>query len=508
VFSPRSARIYKLGAAAFGKLFWNDPACASLAAGLFMPSGSFALSSRPVRIRRPMSKSLLQRSAVASRLVSEKEIETLVAELRAANGGREVSDERLGDRLVADGKLNTWQVQQLKNGRTKFTLGNYHFVDSLGKGGMGEVYKAQHTIMGRMVAVKLLPRSRSTPEAIANFHREIRTLAQLDHENLVRAYDAGQDGNVHFLVTEYIPGTDLRKLIRGTEPLTMQQAASIISQAALGLEHAHSRGLIHRDIKPANLLVTPDGKVRVLDLGLAGYFNDPEQMDQYGGKVVGTADYLAPEAILRPDQLDKRSDIYSLGCTLYYAVTGKVPFPGGEMRDKAKAHCQLAPLDPRRLNPALSNEFVEVIGDMMAKRPEDRVSSAMDVVERLRPWAKAQLPAPLVAEPVATLPPPIMPRRPVPSVIGDTEPFFVQPAHDAPADGSGSQVSLGTQAAAHGDETIPSFRSRSNVFARRVGGGSGARSRKVLLSAAIMLVVGLSVVAFKMLFTMLTTHPH
>ncbi|MGC3970958.1 MAG: serine/threonine-protein kinase [Pirellulales bacterium] len=207
--------------------------------------------------------------------------------------GDEISDEHLGRRLVQLGKLNPWQVDQLRNGRTKFNLGPYHVIDSIGQGGMGQVFKAEHTIMGRIVAVKVLPRSRSTPEAIANFRREIRTQAQLDHENLVRAYDAGEDGNVHFLVTEYVPGTDLRRLIRAGGPLSMQQAASIISQAARGLEHAHSRGLIHRDVKPANLLVSPDGRVKVSDLGLAGYFNDPEQVDQYGGKVVGTADYFS-----------------------------------------------------------------------------------------------------------------------------------------------------------------------------------------------------------------------
>src|SRR4029079_4125773 len=132
---------------------------------------------------------------------------------------------------------------------------------------------------------------------------------------------------------------------------------------------------------------------------LAGYFNDPEQTDQFGGKVVGTADYLAPEVILRPDNLDKRSDIYSLGCTLYYAVTGKVPFPGGTMRDKAKAHCQMAPIDPRRMAPDLTDEFVDVTADMMAKRPEDRISTANDVSERRRPWTAAAVSPPLIAEP-------------------------------------------------------------------------------------------------------------
>jgi serine/threonine protein kinase len=454
-----------------------------------------------------MSKSVLQRSAITSGLLTQDELDALLRELRGDPPTADVSDERLAERLVSSNRLNSWQVEQLRNGRTKFNLGPYyHVIDSIGQGGMGQVFKAEHTIMGRIVAVKVLPRSRSTPEAIANFRREIRTLGQLDHENLVRAYDAGQDGNVHFLVTEYVPGTDLRRLIRGGKPLTMQQAASIISQAALGLEHAHGRGLIHRDVKPANLLVTPDGRVRVLDLGLAGYFNDPEQMDQYGGKVVGTADYLAPEAILRPDQLDKRSDIYSLGCTLYYAVTGKVPFPGGTMRDKAKAHCQQAPIDPRRLNPELTDQFVEVIADMMAKRPEDRIASAAQVVERLRTWAVAATPTALVAEGIPTLPLPKITRKAIPSPIGDTEPYFtMQPHHDAGGDLSTSQASLGTHAVAQGDETMSSFTGRSSVFARHAP-RDGQRVRMLLLVAAMAVVLGLSVLAIRLLFIMLTRH--
>lgn len=452
-----------------------------------------------------MSKSLLQRSAVASGLASQEEIDALVNELKGDGAPDDVSDDRLGDRLVAAGRLNAWQVQQLKNGRTKFTLGNYHVIDSLGRGGMGEVYKAEHTIMGRAVAVKVLPRSRSTPDAIANFQREIRTLGQLDHENLVRAYDAGQDGNVHFLVTEFVPGTDLRRLIRAGGPLTMQQAASIISQAALGLEHAHGRGLIHRDVKPANLLVTPDGRVKVSDLGLAGYFNDPEQVDQFGGKVVGTADYLAPEAILRPEQLDKRSDLYSLGCTLYYAVTGKVPFPGGAMRDKARNHCQVAPLDPRRLNPELTDDFVDVIADLMAKRPEDRIGSALEVVERLRRWttpgAAVSVTPSLVAEPVAPLPLPVPVRSPAPSAVGDTEPHFsVLPSYDPFGESSVSQASFGTHVSASYDETIPTVRNRPRSGVRRYRDPSAARMRMLLLAGAVVVVLALSMVAMYMLY--------
>jgi serine/threonine protein kinase len=207
----------------------------------------------------------------------------------------------------------------------------------------------------------------------------------LDHPNLVRAYDAGHDGNVYYLVTEYVPGTDLRRLVRNEGKLTMQQAAQIISQAALGLEHAHERGLIHRDVKPGNILVTPKGMAKVSDLGLSGWLD--ERNDPRAGKVVGTPDYLSPEQIKTPAKITPASDIYSLGCTLYYAITGKVPFPGGTAAEKARRHCEDTPWHPRRFAPDVSEEFVEIIADMMEKEPQSRIPSAAEVVKRLDPWA-------------------------------------------------------------------------------------------------------------------------
>lgn len=311
------------------------------------------------------------------------------------------SDQQIAQRLVEMGVINNWQAGQLLEGRTKFTLGPYKIIDSIGQGGMGQVFKAEHSVLGRVVAVKVLPRSKSTPEAILNFNNEIRALAKLDHPALVRALDAGHDGNVYYLVTEYVPGSDLRKLVRREGPLDMQRAASIISQVAEGLAHAHARGLIHRDVKPGNVLVTPDGEAKLSDLGLAGPLEGDTEKDPRFGKIVGTADYLAPDHIKAPWDPKPAWDIYSLGCTLYYAVTGKVPFPGGSTADKARAHCELRPLDPRRLNPRLSPEFVEVMADMMAKDPAQRIASAEEVVQRLKPWASNR---PTLAKPPVSIP--------------------------------------------------------------------------------------------------------
>ncbi len=292
----------------------------------------------------------------------------------------------LADRLVEMGMLNPWQAKQLLDGRTKFTLGPYRVVDSLGSGGMGQVFKAEHGILGRVVAIKVLPLSKATPESRANFTREIRAQARLDHVNLVRALDADEDNNVYYLVTEYVPGCDLRKLVRRNGPLSMQDAASIISQVAAGLQHAHEQGLIHRDVKPGNVLVTPEGHAKLSDLGLAGPLAGSHESDPRHGKIVGTADYLSPDHIKAPWEPTPAWDIYSLGCTLYYAVTGKVPFPHGTTADKARAHCELLPLDPRRLNPTLEAPFVETLAEMMAKDPADRIPSAAEVIERLTPW--------------------------------------------------------------------------------------------------------------------------
>ncbi len=339
------------------------------------------------------TRSNFRRHALVSGLVTAEQMREAEETLRASSATHPATaqgpdqDERLAAQLVAMGRLNPWQVEQLKRGRSKFNLGPYRVIDSIGEGGMGQVFRAEHTMMGRTVAIKVLPRYKSTPVAIASFTREIRAQAQLDHENLVRAFDAGHDGNVYFLVTECVSGMDLRKYVRMRGRLSMSEAATIISQAAVGLGHAHSRGLIHRDVKPGNLLVTTTGQTKVSDLGLSGFLGADDEGDPRWGKVVGTADYLAPEQIVTPKDITPASDVYSLGCTLYYAVTGKVPFPGGTIQEKARRHCEEFPLNPKRINPDLSDQFVEVIASMMDKDPVARIQTMAEVVELLKPWA-------------------------------------------------------------------------------------------------------------------------
>jgi serine/threonine protein kinase len=397
-------------------------------------------------------------TALASGLVTEAQIEDAFSAIRHPPGGPSLPDVVIDDLLLAAmlvemGVLTAYQADQLKSGRRKLSLGPYIVTDWIAQGGMGQVFKAVHEMMGREVAIKVLPLSKSTPEAISKFNREIRTQAQLDHPNLVRAYDAGHDGNVHYLVTEYVPGTDLRRLVRNEGKLTMQQAAQIISQAALGLEHAHECGLIHRDVKPGNILVTPKGVAKVSDLGLSGWL-DEGRNDPRAGKVVGTPDYLSPEQIKTPAKITPASDIYSLGCTLYYAITGKVPFPGGTAAEKARRHCEDTPWHPRRFNSDVSEEYVEIIADMMEKEPADRVPSAAEVVARLEPWSSQSaeaLPTRRLARSPWT-PPPLPGSDEAVDVLVDTESEGVP----ARTDDSPSQLSQATDpVAGPGHDTAP-----------------------------------------------------
>ena len=335
-------------------------------------------------------QSKFRETALASELVSEDQLRQAIQLIVQSKGGdpriaTEISEKKLAQRLVEMKVISAYQADQLLTGRTKLNLGPYIITDWIGQGGMGQVFKAVHEMLGRESAVKVLPLHKTTPEAIENFRREIRAQAKLDHPNLVRAFDAGEDGNVHYLVVEYVPGTDLRRLVRSKGKLSVQQAANIIKQSAEGLAHAHDRDLIHRDIKPGNILVTPDGVSKLSDLGLAFYLNDAT--DPRVGKIVGTADYLSPEQIRTPLHITSASDIYSLGCTLYYACTGKVPFPGGTPKSKARRHLEETPWHPRRFNEEVSDDFVDLIGDMMEKDPKERIQTAQEVAERLAPWA-------------------------------------------------------------------------------------------------------------------------
>ena len=208
-------------------------------------------------------------------------------------------------------------------------LGSYELLEEIGRGGMGIVYKARHTKLDRVVALKVLPAERvRDPEFVARFQREMQAVGRLDHQNIVRATDGGEAAGKHFLVMEYIPGVNLEELVRQRGPLAVADACELIRQAALGLQCAHEHGMVHRDVKPSNLMLTPDGQVKIFDLGLAKLRTTPSSGPEMTGtgQKMGTAGYMAPEQLADCRAVDIRADIYSLGCTLFKLLTGHAPF--------------------------------------------------------------------------------------------------------------------------------------------------------------------------------------
>jgi serine/threonine protein kinase len=456
------------------------------------------------------SHSVLRNAALTSGLLAPQQLDDAVASLTSTDSRRtvdQITDEMLGQRLVDLGYVNRWQVEQLKEGRTKFTLGPYRIVNAIGQGGMGHVFKAEHKLLGRIEAIKVLPKSKSTPEAVAAFQREIRAQAQLDHPNLVRVSYADFEGDTYFFVTEFVPGTDLRKLVRRNGPLRFTVAATIVSQAAEGLHYAHRRGLVHRDVKPGNLLVTPDGRTKITDLGLSWFLMEELEGGKPPGKagsLVGTADYLAPETIRQPDKILPVSDVYSLGCTLYYAVTGKVPFPGGTTADKIRRHLEETPLNPLHFNPDLPEAFCDVIAAMMDKNPDTRTPTASAVVEMLRPWCDEDATLHLAeASPTAASGAlPALPTPPPPAAaLDETASFVLDDAEPAPGQlDSPSQISQGTVSLANEmEDTLAGVhtprRAPSRERAQHPSPGAPLRKNRVLRIVGLLVLAGAAAVA-------------
>lgn len=266
----------------------------------------------------------------------------------------------------------------------------YQVVRKLGQGGMGTVFQAVHRVMQRDVALKVIhPRLTLNPVALKRFAMEVTASARLAHPNIVAFHDAEQCGPLLFLVMEYVDGVSLDKLIERRGPRTIPQAVQIIRHAALGLQHAHEQGMVHRDIKPANLMVPRRGQVKILDFGLArlaeGVASAPSSSQPLTvlGTVLGTPDYIAPEQVDDSHRVDIRADIYSLGCTLYYSLTGRPPFPEGSAIDKALSHVQDQPVSLAKLCPEVSPELHAIVQRMMAKKPADRFQTPGEVAKAL-----------------------------------------------------------------------------------------------------------------------------
>ena len=296
-------------------------------------------------------------------------------------------DRRLARQAVQSKALTLWQAQQLLAGRTSgFQVDRYVLLELIGQGGMGRVYLARDTRLNRRVALKILaPERISNPRAVARFHREARVGAQLQHENLVRIYDFGESNGRFFLVMEYIEGKTIGNLISGQGPVPYPTAARLVRQVAQGLAHADRKGLIHRDVNPYNILVTHDGVAKLADLGLAIDLSEGDRVTREGA-TVGTFDYVAPEQARHSHSADIRSDIYSLGCTLYHMLTGHVPFPSPSLPEKLFAHHAMEPTPLEQIVPGLPTGMAEVVRKMMRKQPDERYSSPALVVQALETY--------------------------------------------------------------------------------------------------------------------------
>ena len=335
-----------------------------------------------------------------SKLVENDRLDEAVARIQREAGTVGGDDgPALAEKLVAAKIITSWQRDQLIEGHYKgFFLGDgkYKLLGLLGTGGMSRVYLAEHSKMQRLVAIKHLPPNRVKDSSyLARFYREAQAAARLDHKNIVRAYDIDheKEKDYHFLVMEYVEGRDLQTLVKDVGPIDYDTAAEYIRQAAEGLEHAHQAGLVHRDIKPANLLVDPRGVVKVLDMGLARWAEDDKQASltiAHEENVLGTADYLAPEQARDSHTVDKRADIYSLGCTLYFLLTGHPPFPEGTLAQRIWKHQNQSPKSIYEERKDAPTALVDLCNRMMSKQPEARFQTAGEVSTMLGKWLESR----------------------------------------------------------------------------------------------------------------------
>ena len=331
-----------------------------------------------------------------SNLLTEGQVTTALEKFRAANPAASVEAKPFAEFLVRNKVLTVWQAEKVLQGKHKgFFLGRYRLLSLLGKGGMSSVYLAEHTVMKRRCALKVLPAKRVNDASyLGRFHREAQAVAALDHPNIVRAYDVDmtQDAgiDIHFLSMEFVQGKSLLELVQEKGLIPIQDAVEYIRQSAHGLDHAHKAGLVHRDIKPGNLLITSGGVIKILDLGLARFFNDEEASltVEHDEKVLGTADYISPEQAIDSHKVDHRTDIYSLGCTLYFLLTGHPPFNTGSLAQRLIAHQTKPAPTITAERPDVPASLIAIMDKMMAKKDVDRYQTAQDVADAMAAWLK------------------------------------------------------------------------------------------------------------------------
>jgi serine/threonine protein kinase len=335
-----------------------------------------------------------------SGLIEENRLRDYRQQLSKASGFP-TSASLLATRMINDGLLTHLQAGLLLKGKSKnfFVACKYKLLEHICTGGMGQVFLCEHRRLGSRVAIKILPTERAEDDAnLHRFYREARAIAVLDHPNIVRAHDIDRDREMHFLVMEYVEGTNLQELVNRWGPLPVGRAVDYAIQAACGLHHAHENGLIHRDVKPGNLLLDRNGQIKLLDLGLARFFADAEDhlTQELGGrKLIGTADFLAPEQAIDSTSADARSDLYGLGTALYFMLAGQAPFHAAPtVAEKLMKHQNGQPKSICECRPDVPRELAAVIDRAMAKNPNDRFQTGLELVDALMPFLPAVVPLP------------------------------------------------------------------------------------------------------------------
>jgi serine/threonine-protein kinase len=327
---------------------------------------------------------LIQRSGI----LSDRQFEELSGKVRS--GEYPTETRALAERLVAERILTEFQANRLQQNKVHgLIVGRYVILDHLGAGSRGRVFKAQHRLMGRLAALKVIaPQIASRASSVARFYREMRLIGRLDHPNVIRAFDADQVGDLLYIVMEYVAGRSLDHLLEDRGALPAAAVVNYMAQAALGLAHAHERGIVHRDIKPPNLLLSDEGQVKVLDLGLSALMeaDSAASFATAAGLVVGTVNYMSPEQAIA-QSVDGRSDLFSLGCTMYQLLSGRLPFPGETLPEclALRIKGQSTPITDFR--PDLSPQLVQLLEKLMARRPEDRFQTAAEAARALQTLA-------------------------------------------------------------------------------------------------------------------------
>jgi len=333
-----------------------------------------------------------------SGMVDEPRLEAYLEKHRQP-GSMTTDVKKLAGSMVKDGMLTYFQAEQFLLGKWRgFTIGKYKLLERIGFGGMGQVFLCEHMYMRRRVAIKVLPPAKAEePAALGRFYREARAAAALDHPNIVRTHDIDQDGNLHFLVMEYVDGSSLLDIVKKIGPMSIKRAIHYTWQSIQGLDHAYKVGVIHRDIKPGNILVDRFGTAKILDMGLARFYNADDDMLtlKYDEKsVLGTADYVAPEQTVNSHNVDVRADIYALGATFYYLLAGHPPFPDGTIAQKLIAHQTREPTSIRQLRPEVPVEIEVILKKMLAKSVEDRYRVPEEIYQALMPYVDQQVAVP------------------------------------------------------------------------------------------------------------------